>query len=69
MEVDKEKIAILLPFKDNFTNSEAGSASIWIKDFNKSSAYKKNTFICGQTEKLNDLIQEKNYLNLKYYFF
>ena len=66
MEADKEKIAILLPFKDNFTNSEAGSASIWIKDFNKNSAYKKSIFICGQTEKISDLIQKKNYLNLKF---
>ena len=59
MEADKEKIAVLLPFKDNFTNSEAGSASIWIKDFNKSSSFKKNIFICGHTEKLGDLIQKK----------
>ena len=66
METNKEKIAVLLPFKDNFTNSEAGSASIWIKDFNKNSSFKKNTFICGHTEKLSDLIQRKNYLNLKF---
>ena len=66
MEADKEKIAVLLPFKDNFTNSEAGSASIWIKDFNKGSSFKKNIFICGHTEKLSDLIQKKNYLNLRF---
>jgi len=66
MEADKKKIAVLLPFKDNFTNSEAGSASIWIKDFNKKSSYKNSIFICGQTKKLSDLIQKKNYLNLRF---
>ena len=39
-----EKIAILLPFKDHFTNSNAGSASIWVKDFNKKSIYKNDFF-------------------------
>ena len=38
--MSKKKIAILLPFKDHFTNSQAGSASIWIKDFNRKSKYK-----------------------------
>ena len=36
-----KKIGVLLPFKDHFTRSKAGSASIWIKDFNKKSSYKK----------------------------
>ena len=33
--MNNKKIAILLPFKDHFTHLKAGSASIWIKDFNK----------------------------------
>ena len=37
-----------------------------IKDFNRNSSFKKNIFICGHTEKLSDLIQKKNYLNLKF---
>ena len=37
--MSKKKIAILLPFKDHFTNSKAGSTSIWVKDFNKKSKY------------------------------
>ena len=41
----KNKLAVLLPFKDHFTNSKAGSASIWVKDFNKKSSYKKNIFV------------------------
>ncbi len=36
--MSKKKIAVLLPFKDHFTNSKAGSASIWVKDFNKNSS-------------------------------
>ena len=43
----KKSIAVLLPFKDQFTKSKAGSASIWIKDFNK------NLDINTLTEKLD----------------
>ena len=43
--MSKKKIAILLPFKDHFTNSKAGSASIWVKDFNKKSKYKDQIYI------------------------
>ena len=52
----KNKIGVLLPFKDNFTNSKAGSASIWVKDFNKNSSYKNNIYVCGNTDNLKDLI-------------
>ena len=54
-----EKIGVLLPFKDHFTYSKAGSASIWIKDFNKKSKYKKNIYVCGYTDNLKDLIEKK----------
>ena len=64
--MNKSKIAVLLPFKDNFTNSKAGSASIWVKDFNKRSSYKKNIYVCGNTDNLKDLIIKKNYLNIKF---
>jgi len=60
----KQKIAILLPFKDHFTNSNAGSASIWVKDFNKSSAYKRQIVVFGNTTFTNDLIDKKSYRNL-----
>ena len=46
-----KKIGVLLPFKDNFTHSKAGSASIWIKDFNKKSSYKKNIYVCRSEER------------------
>ena len=62
----KDKIAVLLPFKDHFTNSKAGSASIWVKDFNKNSVYKNNIYVCGNTDRLDDLIIKKNYLNIDF---
>jgi len=61
-----KKIGVLLPFKDHFTRSKAGSASIWIKDFNKKSSYKKNIYVCGSTDSLKDLIEKKNYLNIEF---
>ena len=54
----RKKIGVLLPFKDHFTNSKAGSASIWVKDFNKNSAFKKSIFVCGNTDNLRDLISK-----------
>ena len=64
--MSKKKIAVLLPFKDHFTNSKAGSASIWVKDFNKNSSYKNNIYVCGNTDNLKDLITKKNYLNIEF---
>ncbi len=61
-----KKIGVLLPFKDHFTRSKAGSASIWIKDFNRKSSYKKNIYVCGNTDSLKDLIEKKNYLNIEF---
>lgn len=63
--MNKKKIAILLPFKDNFTNSKAGSASIWVKDFNEKSKFRNNIHVCGNTDDLDDLIDKKRYLNIK----
>ena len=62
--MNKKKIAVLLPFKDHFTHSKAGSASIWVKDFNKKSLYKDHIYVCGYTDHLNDLINKKNYINI-----
>ena len=59
-----KKIAVLLPYKDNFTNSNAGSASIWVKDFNKTSAYKNNICVFGNTIFFKDIIDKKRYQNL-----
>ena len=64
--MSKKKIAILLPFKDHFTNSQAGSASIWVKDFNKKSKYNNQLVIFGNTTYLSDLIDKKRYKNLNF---
>ena len=58
--MNKKKIALLLPYKDHFTNLQAGSASIWVKDFNKKSSFKNNIHVCGNTDNLADLIEKKN---------
>ena len=59
-----KKIAVLLPFKDHFTKSKSGSASIWVKDFNKRSTYKNNITVFGNTDNLKDVIDKKIYFNL-----
>ena len=66
-----KKIAVLLPFKDHFTRSSAGSASIWIKDFNKNSIYKNSIKIYGNTDNLNDVIDKIRYsiINFNSYTF
>jgi len=60
----KKQIAILLPFKDHYTNIKAGSASIWVKDFNKKSIYKSKISVFGNTDNLEDVIDKKIYINL-----
>ena len=45
----QNNIAVLLPYKDQFIKDNAGSASIWVKDFSKESKLKKNTTIFGFT--------------------
>jgi len=64
------KIAILLPFKDTYTKDKAGSASIWVKDFNKNSKYKKKITIYGHIKNLdkNKIINKDNYININYNF-
>ena len=33
----KKKIAIILPYKEIYSENHAGAASIWVKDYNLSS--------------------------------
>ena len=46
-----KKIAILLPYKEQYTDTKAGAASIWVKDYFLESKLSKNTFIFGNLEK------------------
>ena len=57
------KISILLPYKENFTPSNAGAVSLFVNDINKVSKYKKNTFIFGST--LSSKKLSANYINLE----
>jgi len=56
------KISILLPYKENFTPSNAGAVSLFVADINNKSKFKKNTFIYGNTESKKTL--SSNYINL-----
>ena len=42
-------IAILLPYKENFTKKSAGAVSIFVNDTIKLSKYKKNIKVYGYT--------------------
>ena len=55
------KIAILLPYKENFTKNNAGAVSIFVNDTNQLSNYKNKIKVYGSTEKKNKL---NNYTNI-----
>ena len=54
-------IAILLPYKENFTKTRAGAVSIFVNDTNKLSNYRKNIKVYGYTTSEDKF---KNYINL-----
>ena len=56
------KISILLPYKENFTSSDAGAVSLFVNDMNKESFFNKSTYIFGNTDSKKKL--SKNYINL-----
>ncbi len=47
----KNKIAILLPYKENYNIDKAGAASIWVKDYLKLSNLKKETIVYGSLDR------------------
>ena len=57
-----KKIAILLPYKEDYNKSNAGSASLWVKDFFENSKLKKLTTIYGINTKKKSL--SRNFINL-----
>jgi len=57
------KISILLPYKENFSPSYAGAVSIFVKDINKKSIFKKDSYVFGNMEYKKKL--STNYNNLK----
>ena len=46
-----KEIAILLPYKEKFTNKDAGAASIWVKDYLKKSKLSNKTIVYGNLTK------------------
>ena len=62
----QDKIAILLPYKDQFIKDNAGSASIWVKDFSKRSRFKGKTTIFGFTNNTDKIFNNFKYFNLKF---
>ena len=56
------KIAILLPYKENYVKKYSGAVSIFVSNILNSSIFKKNITIYGNTE-YKDLLS-KNYINL-----
>ena len=60
----KNKIAILLPYKENYNLNKAGAASIWVKDYLKKSKLNNITTVFGNLEKkLKPLT--KNFINIE----
>ena len=57
-----KRIAILLPYKEDYNKNNAGSASLWVKDFFENSKLKKITTIYGINTKKKSL--SKNFFNL-----
>ena len=60
----KKKIAIILPYKEIFSQNYAGAASIWLKDYDAISNLSNQTLIYGNLDKNLKPIT-KNFRNIK----
>ena len=47
----KKKIAILLPYKEQFTKKKSSASSIWVNDYLTKSIHKKTTTVFGNLSK------------------
>ena len=56
------KIAILLPYKENFSPTYAGAVSLFVKDTTKISKFKKQIIVYGNTNLKN--VYKLNYENI-----
>jgi glycosyltransferase involved in cell wall biosynthesis len=59
----EKKIAIILPYKEDFNEKNASAASLWVKDFVKISKFKKITQIFGMNSENTPLMN--NFTNIK----
>ena len=57
------KLAVLLPYKEEYSPNFSGAVSIHVSNLLKHSVYKKNTYIYGNTNKKKYL--SKNFINIK----
>ena len=61
----KKDIAIILPYKEVYSENHAGAASIWLKDYSSLSSLSTRTIIYGNLDvKLKPLT--KNFKILKF---
>ena len=58
----KINIATILPYKENYTFSQASAASLWVSEFFKNSKFNKDNYIFGYTSGLDYLTN--NYINI-----
>ena len=56
-------IAILLPYRENYSPQYAGAVSLFVNDITKVSSYKDDVVIFGNT--VSKKILSKNYVNLE----
>ncbi len=59
----RNKIAILLPYKEKYNINKAGAASIWVKDYLSLSKLTKNTIVFGNLN-IEDKPLTKNFMNI-----
>jgi len=58
----KKKIIIILPYKDKYNKDEAGSVSLWVKEFNVKKNFSNETLILGSSNSKKPL--SKNFLSV-----
>jgi len=59
----EKKIAILLPYKENYTLKEASAVSIWVKDYLGHSHLKNRTAVFGYLHQKSQPLTH-NFVNL-----
>ena len=64
------KIAIILPYKEIYSENFSGAASIWVKDYFKKSILSNSTYIYGSLDKgLKPITKNFTNLNISNYSF
>ena len=57
------KISVLLPYKENFSSTNAGAVSLFVKDTIENSKFYKSSFVFGNM--INKKPFLKNYVNIE----